>query len=80
LIGQRLTPTLGIGFTLRREEQMLLETVSGKFIAVTREHVERMTRGELQNHLELRGYAVYDDESTRDLRECALEDFTGECD
>ena len=57
---------------------MLLETVSGKFIAVTREHVERMTRSELQAHLEQRGYAVYDDEPTHDLRECALEDFRSE--
>jgi hypothetical protein len=54
---------------------MLLETVSGKMIAVTREHVERMSRGELESYLELRGYAVFDDESTHELRECALEDF-----
>jgi hypothetical protein len=57
---------------------MLLETVSGKMIAVTREHVERMTRYELQTHLEQRGFAVYDDESTAELRECALEDFNSE--
>ena len=57
---------------------MLLETVSGKFIAVTREHVERMTRSELQAHLEQTGYAVYDDEPTADLRACALEPFSGD--
>ena len=57
---------------------MLLETVSGKMIAVTREHVERMTRSELQAHLEQRGYAVYDAEPTADLRACALEDFRDE--
>ena len=57
---------------------MLLETVSGKMIAVTREHVERMTRSELQTHLEQRGFAVYDDESTTLLRDCALEDFRNE--
>jgi hypothetical protein len=65
-------------FIRGEKKKMLLETVSGKFIAVTEGHVLRMTRSELQEHLEQRGYAVYDDESTRDLRECALEDFENE--
>jgi len=57
---------------------MLLETVSGKFIAVTREYVERMTRYELQQLLEQTGHAVYDDEPTGDLRACALLCFEGD--
>ena len=57
---------------------MLLETLSGNYIAVTREFIARMTRRELQSHLELRGFAVYDDETTTDLRACALEDYDNE--
>jgi hypothetical protein len=32
-------------------------------------------RGQLQEYLEARGYAVYDHESTELLRECALDDL-----
>ena len=56
---------------------MLLETYMGTFIEVTRDQIEKMTRGDLKRHLEFRGFAVYDDEETADLRECALSDFDG---
>tara|TARA_R110000744_G_scaffold366678_1_gene475830 strand:- start:208 stop:393 length:186 start_codon:yes stop_codon:yes gene_type:complete len=54
---------------------MLLETHTGSFISVERTIIERLNRAALQQHLELRGYAVYDDEPTSLLRECALEDL-----
>ena len=56
---------------------MILESYKGWF-TTTREYIERMSRDELQNHLELRGFAVYDDESTELLRACALDDFDSE--
>lgn len=37
-----------------------------------------MSRAELQLHLETRGCAVYDDESTELLRQAAIEDWEGE--
>lgn len=57
---------------------MILETASGKFITVTREMIRRMTRRELVEHLEQRGMACYDDESTKLLRATALDDFDNE--
>ena len=57
---------------------MLMETINGHFFAVTREFIQRMTREELVKHLEARGSACYDDESTALLREAALEDFDNE--
>ena len=36
---------------------------------------DRMSRGELVEHLEWRGFACYDDESTSLLRETAKEDY-----
>ena len=57
---------------------MILETTTGKFITVTREFIRRMDRAELVAHLESRGMACYDDESTSLLREVALDDFENE--
>ena len=56
---------------------MILESYDGWF-AATREHIERMSRNELQKYLELRGFAVYDDEPTELLRATALDDFDSE--
>ena len=56
---------------------MIIETMTG-YIAVTRKHLEEMNRESLQEYLEARGYAVYEDESTELLRETALDDFDGE--
>ena len=57
---------------------MIFEGMSCGFRAVTREFIERMTRAELEEWLEFRGFAVYDDESTTLLRDCALDDFDNE--
>jgi|TARA_R110002020_G_scaffold223511_7_gene432640 hypothetical protein len=57
---------------------MLLETYTGDFLSVTRRDIIEMNRDELQDFLEARGFAVYDDESTGLLRETALEDFENE--
>lgn len=54
---------------------MLLETYTGSFISVERTIIERLNRAALQQLLESRGGAVYDDEPTSLLRECALADF-----
>jgi len=59
---------------------MLLETISGRFMPTTREFIRRMTRAELQEHLEQRGFAVYEDEPTELLRDTALDDFDSEFD
>lgn len=55
-----------------------VETHRGDWIYVDRNSIMNMSRDELQEYLELRGYAVYDDEPTSLLRECALEDLFGE--
>ena len=57
---------------------MILEGLNFQHRAMTREHIERMTRRELVEFLEFRGTACYDDESTALLRECALDDFDSE--
>ena len=57
---------------------MLLETLKGVLIYSDSQRIQQMTRDELQDYLELRGYAVYDDEPTNLLRETALEDFESE--
>lgn len=57
---------------------MPLETYTGDFLSVTRRDIIEMNRDELQDFLEARGFAVYDDESTGLLRETALEDFENE--
>jgi hypothetical protein len=36
--------------------------------------IMKMTRRELWDYLESRGFAVYSDESTKELREAAIED------
>ena len=55
-----------------------VETHRGDWIYVDRNGIMNMSRNELQEYLELRGHAVYDDEPTSLLRECALEDLFGE--
>ena len=45
---------------------------------MTREFIDRMSRAELEEWLEFRGFAVYDDESTSLLRDVALDDFDNE--
>ena len=57
---------------------MIFEGMSCGFRTMTREFIERMTRAELEEWLEFRGMAVYDDESTSLLRDCAIEDFENE--
>ena len=57
---------------------MLLETLKGVLIYSDSQRIQQMTRDELQDYLELRGFAVYDDEPTNLLREIALEDFESE--
>ena len=42
---------------------------------MTSEQVETATRAELQEYLEARGFAVYESESTEDLREAARQDI-----
>ena len=63
----------------RGEDKMTsVETHRGDWIYVDRNSIMNMSRHELQEYLELRGHAVYDDEPTSLLRECALEDLFGE--
>ena len=57
---------------------MYLETYTGNFLFADRDTINNMTRSELVEHLEARGFACYDDESTSELRQCALEDLEGE--
>lgn len=57
---------------------MYLETVSGAFIEVSKHYIENAPRHQLIEYLELRGTACFDNESTEELRECALEDFNDE--
>ena len=57
---------------------MFLETQRGDFIEVSISDVQSMSREELVKHLELRGCACYDDESTELLRETAIEDLENE--
>ena len=52
-----------------------LETCNGSFVNVTKRQIKKMTRRELIEHLESRGIACYDDESTKELRDCAIEDL-----
>lgn len=57
---------------------MYLENLHGGFNWVDRRDIETMGRSELERYLERRGFAVYDDESTTELRECALCDYDAE--
>ena len=52
-----------------------LETCNGSFVEVTEREIKKMNRRELIEHLESRGIACYDDESTKELRDCAIEDL-----
>ena len=45
---------------------------------MTREYIDRMSRSELEEWLEFRGFAVYDDEPTSLLRDVALDDYDNE--
>jgi hypothetical protein len=57
---------------------MYLETHTGAFVHQERSNFDHMSRSELVEHLELRGFACYDNESTSLLRETAIEDFDEE--
>ena len=55
-----------------------LETYTGNYIYLDEDLIESMNRSEIVWHLEQRGTACYDDESTELLRECLLADYRGE--
>ena len=57
---------------------MVFEGLNCGFRTMTREYIEHMSRDELQEWLEFRGMAVYDDESTSLLRDVALDDYDNE--
>jgi hypothetical protein len=57
---------------------MLLETYRGDYMDVSISDIQAMSREELVMHLELRGTACYDDESTELLRQAAIEDLENE--
>jgi len=57
---------------------MYLETHTGDFVHVDLNDLSRMSRQELISHLEARGTACFDNESTEELRQCAIEDLEGE--
>tara|TARA_B100001250_G_scaffold146104_1_gene125081 strand:- start:396 stop:575 length:180 start_codon:yes stop_codon:yes gene_type:complete len=57
---------------------MIFEGLNCGFREASREYIEKMSRSELEEWLEFRGFAVYDDESTSLLRETALEDYEAE--
>ncbi len=57
---------------------MMLETLTGDYIEVTRPYLETARRHQLVEFLEMRGSACYDDESTELLREAALDDWDSE--
>ena len=54
-----------------------MEYVNG-FQFVRREDFAKMTREELQAHLESRGFAVYDNETREELERAADDDFLTE--
>ncbi len=55
-----------------------METHTGQFMEVELQQLQQMTREQLIKHLELRGFACYDDETTDLLRETAIEDWEGQ--
>ncbi len=57
---------------------MIFEGLDYKFRTMTREFIARMSRSELVDWLEFRGFACYDDESTTLLRDTALDDWNVE--
>lgn len=60
------------------DKKMMLETLTGDYIEVTRPYLETARRHQLVEFLEMRGSACYDDESTELLREAALDDWDSE--
>ena len=58
--------------------KLRLERVGHRFACISLQEIQRMNRDELVIHLESRGTACYDDESTELLRQCAIEDWEGE--
>ena len=65
----------------KREEERkmrILETRKGTFIETSWQGIKSMNRKQLINHLELRGFACYDNDSTESLRETAIEDMENE--
>ena len=56
---------------------MFLETYNGS-LYTTKSIIQNMSRVELQEYLELRGFAVYDCEPESLLRDTAIEDFETE--
>ena len=57
---------------------LMLETITGNFIDVSRRDLENATRSMLVDYLEARGSACYDNESTELLRAAALDDWDHE--
>ena len=57
---------------------MMLETLTGDYIEVSRKYLETARRHQLVEFLEMRGSACYDDESTELLRDAALDDWDNE--
>ncbi len=57
---------------------MIFEGLNCGFRTMTREHIRRMSRSELEEWLEFRGFAVYDNEPTSLIRDVALDDFDNE--
>jgi len=57
---------------------MYLETHRGDFIHRELSDFNHMSRQELVAHLELRGTACFDSESTEELRQCAIDDYEQE--
>lgn len=57
---------------------MMFNGMGDEWQHMTREDLKELSREELVTWLEFRGFACYDDESTRLLRETAIEDFDGE--
>ena len=57
---------------------MYLETYTGDFVHVELSDFNYMSRQELVLYLESRGMACYNDESTEELRQCAIDDYEQE--
>jgi len=55
-----------------------METYTADFIYLDRSLIENANRNQLQEWLEARGTAVYDDEPTALLRECLMADYESE--
>ena len=57
---------------------MYMETMGYKFEYVDLDMIKKMGRHDLEQWLESRGMAVYDDDTTRELRETAIDDYENE--